>query len=196
MQPSPALETKHTAKKRKWIYESKKKEEVETSDFGLDMFLDTQRDEEEEEDENDNNLLGRVMRARNGAWAGTVMDFAVSVARITSLLSGCLMVVIGLPVLLSLAVMNSIGPWRRIAASGPGMDDGVMIAVGRIGAGRVHGWTRRDVARLAHSVQRVPLMNTVNKSFRLVRYCRLVSRRFHSPLPPKMAETHTLILVE
>jgi hypothetical protein len=76
------------------------------------------------------------------------------------------------------------------------MDDGVMIAVGRIGAGRVHGWTRRDVARLAHSVQRVPLMNTVNKSFRLVRYCRLVSRRFHSPLPPKMAETHTLILVE
>lgn len=61
------------------------------------------------------------MGARNGTRSGTVMDFTVSVSRITSRLSGCLMVmIIGLAVLLlSLAVMNSVGPWRRIAASGP-----------------------------------------------------------------------------
>lgn len=86
------------------------------------------------------------------------MDFSVS-----GFTSGLLM--------RPLAVMNSVGSWCGIAASGPRMDDSIMIAIGRVGTGRVHGRTSRDVARFADSVQRVAnersqqIMNETTISF-------------------------------
>ena len=72
------------------------------------------------------------MRARNGAGTGSVMDFALSVSvAVTSSL-------------VTVGRMTCVDPVAGgVAAPGPRVDDGVVIAVGRIRTRRVHRRTGR-----------------------------------------------------
>ena len=60
---------------------------------------------------------------------------------------------------------------RRVATARPRVDDGVVVRVGRVGAGRVHGGSGRDVAGLGDSaVERVPgpVLGSVPRAVRIV----------------------------
>ena len=81
------------------------------------------------------------MGSGSGSGSGCVMDVAWN-----ALLS--------LMVPLDAVAMVTVDSGSGVAAARTRVDDGVVVAVGRVGSGRVHGATGRDVAGFA-TVERV-----------------------------------------
>jgi len=101
-------------------------------------------------------LLCWIVRAGNGSRAGAVMMHVVMMSS-ASPWSGLrpMMAV----VTVAAYVVHAVGSRSRIPTTRPRVNNGVMIAVGRVRAGRVHRWTGRNVAWFGHSIQRIPIAN-------------------------------------
>ena len=101
-------------------------------------------------------LLCWIVRAGNGSRAGTVMMHVVMMSS-ASPWSGLRPVMAVVTV--AAYVVHAVGSRSRIPTTRSRVNNGVVIAVGRVRAGRVHRWTGRYVAWFGHSIQRIPTTN-------------------------------------
>lgn len=93
-------------------------------------------------------LLCWIVRAGNGSRANVMMHVAVmSSASPRSRLWPMMAIVT-----IATYMMYAVGSRSRIPATRPRVNDCVMIAIGRIRAGRIHCWTGWYVAWFSHSV--------------------------------------------
>lgn len=98
-------------------------------------------------------LLCWIVRAGNGSRAGTVMMHVVMMSTASPWCGLRPMMAV---VTVATYVVHTVGSRSRIPTTRPRVNNRVVVAVGRVRAGRIHRWTGWYVAWFGHSIQGIP----------------------------------------